>query len=84
MLLVAIGEPCRRHFLKGILHLAIVLLMVCVECHAPRHGLLACGLHVGLQYDMMEHIKLLNAENKVSNEDKRENTYRLLLLKEGL
>ena len=33
---------------------------------------------------MMELIKLLDAENKVSNEDKRENTYRLLLLKEGL
>jgi hypothetical protein len=39
---------------------------------APRHGLLACVLHVGLQYDMMELIKHLNAENKVSNEDKRE------------
>ena len=38
----------------------------------PRHGLLACVLHVGLRYDMMELIKLLNVENKVSNEDKRD------------
>ena len=50
----------------------------------PRHGLLACVLQVGLRYDMMELIKLLDAENKVSNEDKRENSYRLSLLKEGL
>ena len=77
-------NPAGRHFLKSILHLVIVLLMVCIKALVPRHGLLACVLHVGLQYDMMRLIKLLNAENKVSNEDKRENTYRLPLLKEGL
>ena len=69
-------NPVGRHFLKSVLHHVIVLLV-------PRHGLLACVLHVGLQYDMMKLIKLVNAENKVSNEDKRENTYSLLLLKEG-
>ena len=58
--------------------------MVCMKAVVPRHGLLACVLHVGLQYDMMKLIKLLNVENEVSNEDKRENTYRLLLLKEEL
>ena len=67
-------NPAGRHFLKSILRLAIVLLMICVEGHVPPHGLLAGVLHVGLQYDMMELIKLLNADNKVSNEDKRENT----------
>ena len=77
-------NPAGRHFLKSIPHLAIVLLMVCVEGRVPCHGLLACVLHVGLQYDMMKLTKLLNVENKVSNEDKRENTYSLLLLKEGL
>ena len=76
--------PTGRHFLKSVLHLAIPLLMVCMKAVVPHHGLLACVLHVGLQYDMMKLIKLLNAENKVSNEDKRENTYSLLLLKEGL
>jgi hypothetical protein len=33
---------------------------------------------------MMELINISMLENKVSNEDKRENTYRLPLLKEGL
>ena len=64
--------------------MAIPLHLVFIKPLMPRHGLLACVLQVGLRYDMMELIKLLNAENKVSNEDKRENTYRLSLLKEGL
>ena len=72
-----------RHFLKSLLQLAIPLYLVFMKPLMPRHGLLACVLQVGLRYDMMELIKLLNAENKVSNEDKRENTYSLLLLKEG-
>jgi hypothetical protein len=44
------------------------------------YHLLKCVLHVGLQYDMMKLIKHLNVENKVRKmEDKRENTYRVLL-----
>ena len=76
--------PAGRHFLKSLLHLAIPLHLVFIKPLMPHHGVLACVLQVGLRYDMMELIKLLNAENKVSNEDKRENSYRLSLLKEGL
>ena len=72
-------NPAGRHFLKSVLHHEIVLIMECKKALVPRHGLLACVLQVGLRYDMMELIKLLNAENKVSNEDKRENTYRVPL-----
>ena len=76
--------PAGRHILKSLLHLAIPLHLVFIKPLMPCSGLLACVLQVGLRYDMMELIKLLNAENKVSNEYKRKNTYRLLLLKEGL
>ena len=77
-------NPAGRHFLKEVLQRAIPLLMVCMKALVPRHGLLACVLQVGLRYDMMELTKHLNAENKVSNEDKRENTYRVPLSNEGL
>jgi hypothetical protein len=77
-------NPSGRHLLKSTLYPGIVLLMVCMKSRVPRHGLLACVLHVGLRYDMMELINISMLENKVSNVEKRKNTYRLPLLKEGL